>query len=154
MQLMTQPGPQAWQAPKQAPVGYATREELRMTVATGLANALVAGVKSKAAVAVLTTLLAAGAVGGGTAAAAANGAFGQQVKAKVAACKAALAQGTHGIGECVSDFAQQHGPQERQQHSQGNGPNNSQNTHGNSGNHGGPPSGTPGASNSDSHGKP
>jgi hypothetical protein len=106
-------------------------------------------------------------VGGGTAAAAANGAFGQQVKAKVESCKDALAKGTHGIGECVSDFAQQHGAQQRQQHSQGQSTSHGQSdathgqstthgksdqTHGNSGQHGGPPTATPGAGNG--HGKP
>lgn len=135
-------------------------------MATGLTTALAAAVKSKVAVAALTAVLAAGAVGGGTVAAAASGAFGQQVKAQVESCKDALTNGTHGIGECVSDFAQQHGAQERQQHSQGNGPNNTQNshgqsgthgnsgTHGSSGNHGGPPSGTPGPSNGQGHGQP
>ena len=37
--------------------------------------------------------------------------WGQQVKAQVAACKAALAPGEHGIGGCVSAFAKQHGEQ-------------------------------------------
>lgn len=35
--------------------------------------------------------------------------WGQQVKAHVAECKAKLAVGQHGIGECVSEFASQHG---------------------------------------------
>ena len=75
---------------------------------TGLKTALAAGIKSKVAIAVLTAALAAGSVTG-AAAAANQGAFGQHVKAQVAACKAHLAAGAHGIGECVSDFAQQHG---------------------------------------------
>jgi hypothetical protein len=83
-------------------------------VATRLTTGVAAAVKSKAAVVALATLVAVGALGVGTAAAA-NGAFGQQVKAKVESCKDALATGTHGIGDCVSDFAQQHG----KQHSQG-----------------------------------
>jgi hypothetical protein len=109
-------------------------------------------------VVVLATVVAAGAVGSGTAAA--NGAFGQQVKAKVESCKDALAAGTHGIGECVSDFAQQHGAQQRQQHSQapqhsqGQGASKSHGTHSNEGNHGRPPTATPGASNGKGHGKP
>jgi hypothetical protein len=138
-------------------------------LATGLKTAI-AAVKGKAAATVLATVLAASAVGGGTAAAAANGAFGQQVKAKVESCKDALAKGTHGIGECVSVFAQQHGAQQRQQHSEGKAPTDPRNTHGNSDSHGGspsrtpgagdghgqggPPSGTPGASNGQGHGKP
>jgi hypothetical protein len=35
--------------------------------------------------------------------------WGQQVKNEVISCKSDLAQGEHGIGECVSDFANQHG---------------------------------------------
>jgi hypothetical protein len=35
--------------------------------------------------------------------------WGQQVKAHVADCKAKLADGQHGIGDCVSSFASQHG---------------------------------------------
>jgi hypothetical protein len=42
--------------------------------------------------------------------------WGQQVKQQVAACKAALASGQHGIGECVSDFAKQHGEAVSDQH--------------------------------------
>ena len=114
----------------------------------GLKTALAASVKGKAAAAVLAAVLATGSAAG-AATAADQGVFGQQVKAQVASCKAALATGVHGIGECVSDFAQQHGAQERQQHSQGK-----PGTHGNSGSHGGPPSGTPGASNGQGGGKP
>jgi len=35
--------------------------------------------------------------------------WGQQVKQQVAACKAELEAGQHGIGQCVSAFASQHG---------------------------------------------
>jgi len=35
--------------------------------------------------------------------------WGQQVKERVADCKAKLADGQHGIGDCVSSFASQHG---------------------------------------------
>ncbi len=35
--------------------------------------------------------------------------WGQQVRQQVIACKAALASGEHGIGQCVSAFASQHG---------------------------------------------
>src|SRR5260370_42702775 len=86
------------------------------------------GLKSKVGVAVLAALLATG-TATGAAAAASQGAFGQQVKTKVESCKDALAKGTHGIGECVSDFAQQHGQQQRQQHSEGN-PANTSGAHG------------------------
>ena len=36
--------------------------------------------------------------------------WGQQVVAQVQKCKAALQPGQHGIGQCVSAFAKQHGP--------------------------------------------
>jgi hypothetical protein len=127
-------------------MGCGIRDEMRGTVVTKLASRLSAAVKSKAAVAILATVVAVGAAGGGTVAAASNGAFGQQVKAKVESCKDALASGTHGIGECVSDFAQQH--------SQGNSASSSHNTHGNNGQHNGPPSGAAGASHGKAHGKP
>jgi hypothetical protein len=35
--------------------------------------------------------------------------WGQQVRQQVIACKAALKTGEHGIGQCVSAFASQHG---------------------------------------------
>ena len=35
--------------------------------------------------------------------------WGQQVKQTVVTCKADLSAGQHGIGDCVSDFANQHG---------------------------------------------
>lgn len=114
----------------------------------GLKTALAASVKGKAAAAVLAAVLATGSASGAVVAAN-QGAFGQQVKAQVQTCKAALATGVHGIGACVSTFAQQHGTQERQQHSQG-----TPGTHGNSGTHGGPPSGSPGASNGQGGGRP
>ena len=46
--------------------------------------------------------------------------WGQQVKTTVADCKAKLAAGQHGIGDCVSDFAKQHGDLVSDQHSKGN----------------------------------
>ena len=42
--------------------------------------------------------------------------WGQQVKTTVADCKAKLAAGQHGIGDCVSDFASQHGDLVSHQH--------------------------------------
>ncbi len=47
--------------------------------------------------------------------------WGQQVKAAVEQCKDNLKTGQHGIGECVSDFASQHGQKERAQHAQSTG---------------------------------
>jgi hypothetical protein len=156
MQLLIQPGHQNRHTLNLALCVCQIGDETRETVATKLITALSATVKHKAAVALLTTLIAAGALGSGTAAAAASGAFGQQVKAKVESCKAALATGTHGIGECVSDFAQQHGAQQRQQHSQGHpaGSTHNTDTHQNAGHHGGPPSATPGADHGKGHSKP
>lgn len=116
-------------------------------MAFGLKTAIAASVKGKAAALVLAGILTATGATGATVAAA-NGAFGQQVKTQVETCKHDLVQGIHGIGQCVSTFAQQNGQEQRQQHSKGNPPSNPQNTHGNSGSHGGPPSGTPGAGNS------
>lgn len=115
---------------------------------SGLMTAASAAIKSKAAVVILAAVVATGSATG-VAAAANNGAFGQQVKTQVATCKAHLAQGVHGIGECVSDFAQRHGAQQRQQHSQ-----NSSGGAGKQDSPHGPPSGTPGASNGQRHSKP
>jgi hypothetical protein len=42
--------------------------------------------------------------------------WGQQVKTTVTDCKAKLAAGQHGIGDCVSDFAKQHGDLVSDQH--------------------------------------
>jgi hypothetical protein len=123
------------------------------TGATGLSRAVAVGIKSKVGVAVLAGLIATGGATG-AAAAASNGAFGQQVKEQVQDCKAQLASGMHGIGDCVSDFAQQHGAQQRQQHSQGKpsstpGAHGKSDGHGTSGDHGKPPTPTP-----NGHGKP
>lgn len=56
--------------------------------------------------------------------------WGQQVSQQVAACKASAARlGVHGIGECVSDFANQHGKDVSSSHrasdARGNGDGNS-----------------------------
>src|SRR5213075_2298148 len=64
--------------------------------------------------------------------------WGQQVSEHVAECKAKLADGQHGIGDCVSSFANQHGQAvaseaRHQGQGQGNG-NGSSNAHGNNGN--------------------
>jgi len=124
-------------------------------MATGLARAVAVGIKSKVGVAVLAGLLATGGATG-AAAAATHGAFGQQVKQQVESCKDALGTGAHGIGDCVSDFAQQHGAQQRQQHSQGQGkPSSTPGAHGNSGDHGKPSDpGKPPTPTPNGHGKP
>jgi hypothetical protein len=73
--------------------------------------------KTKAAMGLLMAVIVFGAGIGTAAAATATGVFGQQVKEQVQDCKQTMAtSGVHGIGECVSDFAQQHGKQQRHQH--------------------------------------
>jgi hypothetical protein len=64
--------------------------------------------------------------------------WGQQVKQQVETCKDQLAQGDHGIGDCVSGFANQHGQtvaSDARQHGSGsgngNGPSNDKNGNGN-----------------------
>ena len=50
--------------------------------------------------------------------------WGQKVTQQVADCKKKLADGQHGIGDCVSSFATQHGPavaSAARQHGDGNG---------------------------------
>ena len=84
--------------------------------------------------------------------------WGQQVKQQVAACKAALTDGKHGIGDCVSAFAKQHGDLVSDQHAassarlnHGNDNNNKDNGH--SGNNGQGNGNGQGNSNSHGNGK-
>lgn len=64
-----------------------------------------------------TTVLAAAAVTGS----ANPQAWGQYVSDAVSTCKSELANGQHGIGQCVRAIARQKGPQESNQHSNGSG---------------------------------
>jgi hypothetical protein len=64
-----------------------------------------------------TTVLAAAAVTGS----ANPQAWGQYVNNAVSTCKSELANGQHGIGQCVRAIARQKGPQESNQHSNGAG---------------------------------
>jgi len=48
--------------------------------------------------------------------------WGKQVVQQVNDCKAALAPGSHGIGQCVSSFAKQHGKAVSADHRAGSGP--------------------------------
>lgn len=60
--------------------------------------------------------------------------WGQQVKQQVESCKDQLAQSQHGIGSCVSGFANQHGQavaSDARQHGNGNGNGGSANGNGN-----------------------
>ncbi len=76
---------------------------------------LAALVSTRAAVALAAAVLAVAAAGAATEVA--LGAtvnpdnWGQQVVQQVQKCKLALASGERGIGDCVSDFASQHGKQ-------------------------------------------
>jgi hypothetical protein len=64
-----------------------------------------------------TTVLAAAAVTGS----ANPQTWGQYVSDAVSTCKSELANGQHGIGQCVRAIAHQKGPQERDQHSNASG---------------------------------
>jgi hypothetical protein len=84
-------------------------------------HALAAVAKSKVAIAATAAALATG--GGVAAKAAITGDanpfhWGHQVSQQVNTCKDDLAPDEHGIGQCVSDFAKQHGQQVREAHSQ------------------------------------
>lgn len=72
-------------------------------------------VSTKGAIGLTVAVLAVGAAGVATEAAVTGSAnpsdWGQQVVQQVNKCKAALTPGSHGIGQCVSAFAKQHGPQ-------------------------------------------
>jgi hypothetical protein len=61
--------------------------------------------------------------------------WGQQVKQQVATCKAELKTGQHGIGDCVSAFAKQHGKTVSAKNSAGEGPENDTSTGTNKGKH-------------------
>jgi hypothetical protein len=87
---------------------------------TTMVSSLTAAATSKIAVglAAATALV----VAGGSAAAAAShsgnpAAWGRTVTEAVAACKSQLGAGEHGIGQCVSAVARQHGQSQRDEHS-------------------------------------
>lgn len=72
-------------------------------------------VSTKGAIGLTVAVLAVGAAGAAAEAAVTGSAnpsnWGRQVVEQVQDCKAALAPGSHGIGQCVSAFAKQHGKQ-------------------------------------------
>jgi hypothetical protein len=81
--------------------------------------------------------------------------WGQQVVQQVAKCKAALQPGQHGIGQCVSAFAKQHGDTVSDSHQASPGRTNPGKGHDkNDKGHGGGNSGTNGQPGSKEHGKP
>jgi hypothetical protein len=79
----------------------------------------------KAAMALAAATLSLGTVGAAAATAVTHSvnpqAWGQQVENAVSDCKAALSPGQHGIGECVSAFAKQHGSANSAGHGHGHG---------------------------------
>ncbi|HEV8622550.1 MAG TPA: hypothetical protein VGR33_06630 [Actinomycetota bacterium] len=84
-------------------------------------HALATAAKSKVAIAATAAALATG--GGVAAKAAITGDanpfhWGHQVRQQVVSCQNNLGPDEHGIGQCVSDFAKQHGQQVREAHSQ------------------------------------
>ncbi len=79
---------------------------------------------SKAALVAITTVALAGAGVGAKAATTGDANplnWGAQVTQQVQSCKDNLAGGQHGIGQCVSDFAKQHGQAVSGAHSQATG---------------------------------
>jgi hypothetical protein len=119
-------------------------------------------VSVKGAIGVAAAMIAVAAAGAATEATVTGSAnpndWGQQVVQQVAKCKAALTPGSHGIGQCVSAFAKQHGPQVSADHrasgarENGNG-NGNQHTPGPPSNVG-KPSSAPGKPSDTPHGPP
>jgi hypothetical protein len=76
----------------------------------------------KAAIGLAAATISLGAVGAAAATAVTHStnpqAWGQQVKEAVADCKKARTPAQHGIGDCVSAFAKQHGAATRAEHAQ------------------------------------
>jgi hypothetical protein len=74
---------------------------------------------TKAAIGVTAGVLAVSAAGAGEAVITGSlnpGDWGKQVVQQVNTCKDSLAPGSHGIGECVSSFASQHGKKVSSEH--------------------------------------
>jgi hypothetical protein len=81
-------------------------------VHVGLLAKVAAVLSTKAAIAVTAGLMVVSAAGAGEAVITGSvnpGDWGKQVVQQVQKCKGALVPGSHGIGECVSSFASQHG---------------------------------------------
>jgi hypothetical protein len=108
----------------------AYRQAAYRAVSTGgrtsmsLVPSLAAATSSKIAAGLATAALV---VGGGSAAASAAthstdpGVWGRTVTQAVATCKSQLAAGEHGIGQCVSAVAKEHGEDQRAAHAQSGG---------------------------------
>lgn len=76
---------------------------------SGVRAALVVKAATGLAVAALAVVAAASVTEAAITGSADPANWGQQVRQQVIACKAALETGQHGIGQCVSAFASQHG---------------------------------------------
>ncbi len=139
------------------PVDGASIPAWRTPASGGLVKRILGGAGAAIALKMLTGLAVAAFAGAGVLAAteaATTGSlnpadWGQQVKQQVAACKAALTDGKHGIGDCVSAFAKQHGDLVSDQHAASSARLN----HGNDKNQGNGHDGNNGQGNGNGHGK-
>ncbi len=95
------------------PIAATSIPARRQVYARGLSRALFGGAGTALGVKLLTGVAVAAAavtVAGVTTTGSLNPVvWGQQVQEQVETCKANLTDGQHGIGDCVSDFASQHG---------------------------------------------
>lgn len=87
-----------------------------MSLLSGLTAAAGGKFVTGVAVAAFAATAAGAAVEANASGSASPDAWGQQVEQQVRTCKDALQPGQHGIGQCVSAFASQHGQQERDAH--------------------------------------
>jgi hypothetical protein len=135
-------GPVPWPSRAAYKLAARSRRGARRPRSVGLVVAVAAG------------LLALGSVIAATAATGTTDptVWGQQVKTAVENCKDQLSSGQHGIGDCVSDFAQQHGKSHKNSNLHNDA---SQDQHTGSGsNSGGPASPNGNANNGNAKGKP
>lgn len=116
-QLQSQAAEQSGPSPMPAQAQYHATYPQGGPHMSALANA-VALVSAKGAIGLTVAVLAVGAAGAEAAitGSANPGNWGQQVVQQVQKCKDALAPSSHGIGECVSTFANKHGKQVSSEH--------------------------------------
>ena len=115
-------------------------------------------VSTKGAIGLATAVLAVGAAGVAVEASATGSTdpsnWGQQVVQQVDKCKAALAPGSHGIGQCVSAFAKQHGSQVSADHRASGARGHASGARENGGNHTPGPPANPGRPSDNPGGRP
>jgi hypothetical protein len=110
--------------PRPADARYGAASRTGGSRLNAIRSSMMAAVGAKAALGGAVVALAAGATAGTAATGSANPVnWGQHVVQVVQGCRQAArgggsATGSHGIGDCVSDVAQQHGEQVRAQHSE------------------------------------